>query len=260
MNYLEPNNFLPGPFPLVLPNELKYGKLLPDFLSIEERAIHHENLKTQPADWPYRTKEVKYKLNLNYYRAPEWDTIDWKECIAVFGCSHVFGEGLAETETLCHHLSKLTGRQVINLGQSGTSPMFSWHNSLLLDKWYPTPYAVVQVWSDIGRFLYYEENKVSRVGYWSGGRWDNYDKRLKSLFEIWNGNDTNPKTQMYFTGLACEGFWKTRTRYVQVSFFEETAKVLGIHQLYKLDCARDLIHYGTLSHRTAAQIIESNLK
>jgi hypothetical protein len=260
MKYIEEFKLLPGPVYFTLPNDLRYAKLLPDFLSTDERDDFRLNLTTQPMNWHYRTQAVKYVMNQNYYRAPEWDAVDWQNSIVVFGCSHVFGEGLAERETISHHLSTLTGRPVINLGQSGTGPMFSWHNSLLLDKWWPTPYAVVQVWSDMARIPYYENDKVSRIGYWSGGKWDNFDSRLKQLFELWNVNETNSQAYMYFTALACEQFWKSKTRYTQASFFKETATLLNIPQLHKMDFARDFIHYGTLTHRAAATIIESALR
>ena len=129
MKYIEEFKLLPGPLYPTGPDDLQYSKLLPDFLSVDECNDFRHNLAVQPADWHYRTQDVKYVMNQNYYRAPEWDTVDWQNSIVVFGCSHVFGEGLAENETLSHHLSKLTDRPVINLGQSGTGTMFSWHNS-----------------------------------------------------------------------------------------------------------------------------------
>lgn len=260
MNYIEEFKLLPGPLYPPLSDDLQYDKLLPEFLSVDEHQEFNRNLAIQPLNWSYRTQDVKYILNQNYYRAPDWDTVDWHDSIVVFGCSHVFGEGLAECETISHHLSKLTGRPVINLGQSGTGPMFSWHNSLLLDKWWPTPYAVVQVWSDISRLPYYENDKVSRIGYWSGSKWDNFNNKFKQLFEIWNGNDTNSQAHMYFTALACEQFWKSKTKYAHASFFKETANLLNIPQLHNMDSARDFLHYGTLSQRAAAQIIENMLR
>ena len=124
MNY----NLLSGPFGLSLPDKLQYGKLLPHFLSFEEKNNYEKNCKNLGKHWHYFDKEVLYYLNNNFYRAPEWNTINWKESIVVFGCSHVFGEGLALDETLCYHLEKLYKRPVINLGQSGTSTIFNWHN------------------------------------------------------------------------------------------------------------------------------------
>ena len=79
-------NFLQGPLPFN-----KYRKNLPFFLSLQEKELYKKDLITAPADWHYRTKEVRYDINSSDYRAPEWNSIDWKNSICVFGCSHVFG-------------------------------------------------------------------------------------------------------------------------------------------------------------------------
>lgn len=254
MTYLSTDKLLPGPFSLHLPEKLKYGKLLPDFLSVEEQTDYLSNLKKIP-DWHYKTKKVSYNLNSENYRTREWDDIDWENSIAVFGCSHVFGEGIATDETLCFQLEQLTGRPVINLGQSGTSTLFSWHNSLQFDKNFKTPHAVIQVWSSYNRIPYYDKNEVKRVGFWSGGRWDNYNSDMKNLFDIWNRNEVNARVQFQFTAYASERFWSPKTKYAQLSFFENSAECLDIPYIKKVDEARDFIHSGVKTNLNAANTI-----
>lgn len=252
------NQLLSGPFGLNLPDKLQYGKLLPNFLSVEEKNDYEKNCKKLGASWHYYNKSIKYDLNKNFYRAPEWNDIDWKESIVVFGCSHVFGEGLALDETLCYHLEQLYKRPVINLGQSGTSTIFSWHNSIRFNEIFDTPYAVIQIWTDYSRLLYYDTDQIKRVGFWSGGRWDNYDRDMKSLYRIWNKNDIHAKTYFKFNASACKDFWSNKTKYYEASYFRETADILNCNFFPQLDDARDFIHSGSKTHFHAAEIIYEN--
>ena len=254
MNY----NLLSGPFGLELPMYLKYGKLLPKFLSTEEKEEYEKNKNNLGNKWHYFDKEVLYNLNSDFYRAPEWNTVDWKESVVVFGCSHVFGEGLAEDETICHQLQNLLNRPVINLGQSGTSTMFSWHNSIKFFETFGIPYAVIQLWTDYGRMLYYTESEIKRVGFWSGGRWDNYDKDMKNLYYLWNKNTIHSQTFFEFEVKACKEFWHNKTNYYHASYFKETADLINCDFFPKLDSARDFIHSGFSTHKNAAETIYEN--
>ena len=255
MNY---NQLLSGPFGLNLPEKLQYGKLLPYFLSVEEKNDYEKNCKKLGNDWHYYNKEIIYNLNSNFYRAPEWNTIDWKQSIVVLGCSHVFGEGLATDETVCYQLEKLYNRPVINLGQSGTSTFFSWHNSIRLFELFGIPYAVINLWTDYSRLLYYDTDQIKRVGFWSGGRWDNYDRDMKSLYRIWNKNDIHAINFFKFEATACKEFWNSRTNYYEGSYFKETAEIINCDFFSQLDDARDFIHSGPITHKTAAGIIYEN--
>jgi len=232
--------------------------LLPYFLSVEEKQDYERNLKNIGKHWHYSNKQVRYDLNSDFYRAPEWADIDWKQSIVVFGCSHVFGEGLAIDETVCYQLEKLYNRPVINLGQSGTSTVFSWHNSLRLFDLFGVPYAVIQLWTDYSRFLYYDVDQIKRIGVWSGSKWDNYDRDMKSLYRIWNKNNIHASTFFKYEATACKEFWSNKTNYYEGSYFKETAEIVNCDFFSQLDDARDLIHSGPITHKTAAGIIYEN--
>jgi hypothetical protein len=250
------DHFLPGPFPLE-----RYKKNLPYFLSEIEKETHQKNLKTKPSNWKYRTKEIQYTLNSVYYRTAEWNNIDWKNSIVVFGCSHVFGEGLADDETLCHFLQKITGKYVVNMGVPGTGPTFSWYNNLILDKLYPTPYAVVNIWSSYERVIYFSDTQVKRIGPWSGTIWDEYDKHANNLFLQYNNDEINAASHFYFTALVAMNYWRSKTKYAHASFFENVADVpLDIPLLESSDLARDDIHYGEKTQYNAALKISELIK
>lgn len=57
-----------------------------------------------------------YTVNSQGYRCPEFDAIDWENSIIFFGCSHVFGIGLLDHETVANQLSLILNCPVINLG------------------------------------------------------------------------------------------------------------------------------------------------
>jgi hypothetical protein len=249
------NDFLPGPLPIT-----EYRKNLPYFLSESEKRLFEDALKVQPADWIYRTKEIRYDLNKSDYRTKEWDAIDWEQSIVVLGCSHVFGEGNSIDETMCYQLEKITGREVVNLGVTGSSPLFSWHNSLILNKRYPTPYAIVQVWSSPSRMPYYAETICKRIGPWSGSIWDEYDTSAKKMFELWNESESHTYNSLYFTAEASKVFWSNKTRYAHGSYFNDVSEFMNISYYAEVDLARDLIHYGELTHRAAAEDIAAQIE
>lgn len=252
MNYLNNNRLLPGP--------TFNSKVLPEFLTSNEKEKYQKDLKIQPREWEYRSKKVYYNLNSHSYRTYEWNTINWNDAVVVFGCSHVFGEGLHNDDTLTTQLQNLINRPVINLGQPGTSTMFSWHNSMVFNRLYGVPYAVMQVWSDFGRLPYYENSQIGRVSFWSGGDWDNNNADMKNFYKIWNKNYVHSENVFRFDAYACNDFWKNKTRYLQASFFKETSALLDIPFFERIDYARDYIHSGPQTHAAAAQKLADMLK
>lgn len=249
------NDFLEGPFPIE-----NYRKNLPYFLSLREKLDFEENLKTESNDWKYRTKEIRYDLNSSDYRTLEWKDIDWENSIAIFGCSHVFGEGLPVDETFCHQLQELSGRQVVNLGVTGSSTFFSWHNNIILHENFPTPYAVVNVWTDWHRLAYYGDNFLKRIGPWSGTIWDEYDQDAKKLYYLWNNEALNPKYHFHFISTAARLIWQNKTKYLHYSFVDDVCDFLNIERIEKLDQARDKIHYGYETNKILANKIWNDLK
>lgn len=85
----------------------------------------------------YKTKEYYYQIqqNINYslnslgYREKEFDKIDWNTSYVFLGCSHTFGVGVKEHETIPAQIQTKTGINCINLGIPGGCNMFSLFNS-----------------------------------------------------------------------------------------------------------------------------------
>jgi hypothetical protein len=244
---------------------LKPGRLLPQVVqgSPVERFSGQDsydrfvkNLKTQPLDWKYRNKEVSYLLNQQSYRAPEWNTIDWKNSAVILGCSNVFGVGLAEDETISHQLSLLLNRPVINLGVGSSGMLFAMHNSVLLNKNFPTPWAVINIWSD--PFRIHEFVSATYIKHYTAtGSFDTN----QAFRRAWGDSEINPELHSYFACKATESIWSSKTKYLSyshwISLDIESIKSLS---LPKYDFARDLCHPGSEMAIATARIIYNDLQ
>lgn len=243
-DFLKPRQLLPQPYDL--PNRTM------KFSGHDSEKLFSENLLKQPASWKYRTKEVTYVLNHQFYRAPEWETIDWKNSVVILGCSNVFGVGLAEDETINHCLSQLIDRPVINLGVGGSGMSFAMQNSVVLNQNFPTPWAVINIWSDPYR-IHEFVNKSSIKHYTAS-----HDDKLHSKF--WGRSEINPEMHSYFACKATEAIWSSKTKYLSYSHWESLdAESIKKLQLQEYDFARDMAHPGSRSAVHTAKILADAL-
>jgi hypothetical protein len=201
--------------------------------------------------WEYFNKPITYKFNSQGYRAAEWADIDWNEAVVVLGCSYVLGEGLAEEDTVTAQLSKLLHRPVVNLGVSGTSMSFSFYNSVMLYKNLPTPYAVVQQWSDTHRIECYTTDDI--LHHTPTGE-NNIE-----FYRNWIKDPENPNTHMYMAAQASRCMWEPKTKYYELSLFGEPANILNCTHIPTVDFARDLEHPGIETAKLIAENIAANI-
>ena len=146
------------------------------FFDCDSKELFEQNLKTMPSNWPWRDRPIKYNLNSQFYRAPEWHEIDWSDSYVIFGCSHTFGIGINYTDTYAHHLSELLGYPTVNLGVCGSSCMFQWSNTVTLVNNNIKPRGVIYLWPNVMRMLTFKEggrtvfhgpwHKQDRHRYW----------------------------------------------------------------------------------------------
>ena len=212
-----------------------------------EEDTFKQNLKTQPLDWKYREKEVYYTINSHGYRCEkEFDEIDWKNAIVVFGCSMIFGEGVSDDETLSYFLSKLYNREVVNLGVPSSSNEFMLDNAIRMKKKYGLPYAMIMMWTLSGRFPYYGEDTLSHVGI-SGNSEDdelgrpNFHHLVTNLYY----NKSNEFNRLYNITEMGRQIFAEKTNYFDGSFFTETAHYGKCYDRFGFrNNARDLMHIG----------------
>lgn len=206
----------------------------------DSEVLYEENLKIQSKDWPYRTKDVVYKLNSLGYRCPEFDTIDWQNAIVIHGCSQTFGTGLAEDETITGQLQQLTNRPVINLGKNGASMMFLLVNNTLLENNFPKPFAVINHWPSTWRETVFGNDYPYHI---SGpdlvGKYFRSQLRTLETLGI-NFDDVSEditfRSQMM--SHLCKLLWRD-TNYIETTWDDGTAKDLGCYTQKFLDIARD---------------------
>jgi hypothetical protein len=241
-----------------------------DFYGIDTYEFYKKNLKKQPKDWYYRHNNIKYTINSCGYRTKEFEDIDWKNSIVMFGCSHVFGTGNDDTHTIPYFLEQLTGIPVINLGIGAASIQFCLHNSLMLYKKYGVPKSVIYFWTGITRHLLYQKESVAMNTKFESV--EDYPPEVVAAVEESTGLTLKsidaPKIVDHlipFNMLNVElikNIWENKCPLYEFSTFPTTSKILGC-ELYSPipnDYARDLAHYGRYTNKLFAEKIFDNLK
>jgi len=221
-----------------------------EFYGSDLENVFKKNLETQPTDWRYRNKEVKYILNSDSFRTVEFKDIIWNESVVIFGCSQTFGVGLAADETISVFLSKLIDCPVINMGIPGSSPTFATHNALILKKGYPKPKAVVNIWSSLNRTAFYHPYHIQH---------DIVNEDQESYNYQWNKVNSNAIVNGLFLQKISKIIWEN-IPYYEMTMFEHTAMHFKCDFVKKIDYARDLMHLGHETAYLVAKKIAENLK
>lgn len=237
--------------------KLNFIKADPDidknFTGSDTKELFETNLKTQEDNWVYRTQPINYSVNSSGYRTKEFKNVDWANSIVVFGCSVVFGTGVDNQHTIPAMIEQQSGIPTINMGIGGSSMMSSFHNSLILNQRYPTPRAIVHLWTDYSRTVYYYKKHVEHYGVW--------DIEDNNYIHHWNKDEEHAKCQALFVQMASHQIWNRRTRYYEASLFSATQKLLGCDKINdSYDKARDLMHNGIKTNEKAARQILNNLE
>lgn len=236
--------------PFTYNNSLTHGNI--NFSSNDGPKEFEKNLKQMPEDWKYRNKKVEYLVNNSGYRCKEWKDINWKESIVLLGCSCTFGVGLAEDETISYHLSRLTGREVVNLGYSSGSNELIVNNCAALVKNFEMPYGVVINWTTTDRLRYYKPNDYEDLGPWTNDEVPNMKKYWEDTF-IDPGNEL---AKNYYWSTHTDAMFEGRTKYCKVSYFGLSAHYTRSDTWFEIDNgARDRIHPGEGNSIEVAEFI-----
>lgn len=224
----------------------------------------NENLNKMPEDWHYRTKSVEYTLNDLGYRGPNFDTHDWKNSIVVFGCSCVFGVGVSDDETLTSQISKITGRNVINIGVPGGSNQFLLDTSLIMKRKFGNPYSVIVMWTATDRMPYYGDSVMYHIGLWNHSLLNDDDqhRHYKKMFDSFYLETGHENITFYNIVQAMRNIWEDKTKYFEGSYFEPTAHYGQLPDYFPFsNTGRDLLHPGPNDHKkTAEQLVDYCIK
>jgi len=235
------------------------NKYVFEFINPDTEKLYNDNLKNKPKDWYYRHNEVTYTLNSKGYRTKEFDDIDWKNSIVIFGCSHIFGIGVTDEHTIPHFLEEISGFPVVNFGIRGSSIQTTLHNGIILkDSKYPTPKAILPCWSSLSRYQIYSKQEIEHHGY---GSWDEDEGPLKQ-------NRYHSIFQNLMNIKMFRNLWKNETIYLESTFWKQQMDTIN-----KLDnnyfchfftgygpSARDCQHYGSELNYKIAKKMYKELK
>lgn len=255
-NYFQQNN-------LVYNNECVVdGGFGLNFSGSDTKQLFEKNLKVQPKNWYYRNNKVNYTLNSLGYRTREFDQIDWKKSIVIFGCSVVYGDGVTDEHTISYFLEQLTGIPVINMGIGGSSIQTALHNSIILrDSGYEIPKAIIYHWTEFGRFHGYTSDYVFHMGSWSE----------KDLTPVGFNSKQNLTAFNLMNIKAIRNLWKNKTIYYEGTIFDSQAKLIN-KLSNEIDCklfgalevegefARDMAHLSHTSNENIAKKIYEDIK
>ncbi len=209
----------------------------------------------------HTTNHIKYTVNSFGYRTRQFDEIDWGNSIVIFGCSYVSGVGVDDNHTISSFLEEELNIPVINMGVGGSSNSFHLHNSTILSSFYPTPKAVIYVWSNMSRYFHYKLDGIEHMGNWSN------KKKFKE--NIYDGINRNA-----ISILNIQNLWKNKTIFLNccwylpdLKFYSSVIPDLDIFHLnynteindYKY-LARDMSHPGPLLHKKASNQLAKILK
>lgn len=219
----------------------------------DTKQLLHQSLTTQPPDWHYRKQPVTYTVNSLGYRAPEFDQVDWKNSVVIFGCSNTFGDGVDDSETISAQLSNIIGKPVINMGSGASSQEFSLHNNIILKEHYGTPLAVVNYWTSIYRYTMYNNTPIPAK--LSTNDYQKFDYKT-----CWF-QEGNPETRTYFINLLAKHIWKNDTIYYDTTWCIDTHHLTGCDFMdgTGIDLAREMSHPGPKDNKHIATRIANNL-
>jgi hypothetical protein len=134
---------------------------------------------------------------------------------------------------------------------AGSSVHFSAYNNILLKKNFPTPWAVINLWTAPTRITVFQPNKVKLVGPWN-------HREFAPHLDSWNSNELNRDTQVYFHCESTRLLWND-TRYYHASMFPYMSELLSVDNIRSTDHARDLTHPGRETAKRIAQMISEKI-
>lgn len=203
-----------------------------------------QNFISQTDNWYYRHNKFNYSYNNLGFRCQDIEDLNLQNYNLFVGCSYTEGVGVPLESTYPHILSKKLGMDYYNLAVGGNSIEVCFYNMLTwLEKINTYPKTLFFQWTNHTRSLktldYQYINILPNSVNEEEKRWlvlgENLEvfRAKKTLFKNLVSTVCNHKTRLVEIGVFG---WDTDYQYV----------------LKRLDKARDLWHYGILSHQTLA--------
>lgn len=184
-------------------------------------------------NWRYHKENIEYTWNSEGFRNDfEFDDVNWKNSIAVIGCSHVFGKGVSTDNTLVHYISKETGMKAVNLGSEGASIKSVFNNTIhLLSRYYPKAIAIM--WPQVNRYsLIYKWDK--KINQWSSLDMSGTEHQV----DVWKNMDIDQWGLIHNERIALtykdlwprideSNFIENQDTVYQLNLYKETLKIIA---------------------------------
>ena len=202
-----------------------------------------------------------YGRNSMGYRCPEFDSIIWEDSVLFFGCSHTFGIGIRDDDTITNQLQLILKMPVINLGQGGTGYTYQWINSTILKNHGVKPKAVVYLMPEHSRqTVFHIKNDYLTPR--SMGHWNLCDKNVDRT-EVGTAliaDEIHATAMAYYYSKNLEILWDCPT------LLYSWAAPLPTHSNIKLlessidSAPGESNHPGPITNKIRATIIAQDLK
>lgn len=224
-----------------------------EFVGGDEEDTFLINLKSQPADWYYRTNPITYKFNSFGHRCNDIQDIDLDNYILFAGCSHVEGIGLELEKTYPYLVAKQLGCDYYNLSSAGTGIDVMTHNlALWRAKVKQDPKFLIIHQPEITRFITLENSESVIV---RNTVWNSESKVLKFIDQ---GNKINFFSSRFNINAALIENLYSNSKIVRVDWAEPRHP--ESIQFSQFDKARDLSHAGIESNKKLADDIVAHIR
>lgn len=219
------------------------------FAATDSKDLFETNLQTKRQDWPYHTKQVRYDVNKHGYRTDEFSTIDWANSIPVFGCSCVYGIGLAYEDTISGKIETKTGNKSVNMGFPSGSNELILINILNMLDYIPIsafPKNIVIGWTCIDRCVYFDRD-IIHCGSWTLADTGAEETPAKRYAMATNEEVLTPIMKNFYIAETARNLLRDKTNLIEFSYFPDTAKYMRCSLPMRdvpWDRARDDLHPG----------------
>lgn len=235
---------------LLLGNVLTHDKS-EKWIGSDNPSSYNKNCKDPDFKKEWENIDIKYILNSQGYRCPEWDEIIWQESIVIFGDSCITGVGVPNHHTLPAFLQTALRRPVINLGVAGSSNLFSLYNMTRMKTANINPYAVIDIDTTPERTLTFSKKGIENTGIDHWGIWRRDDVNYKNF---WLGDQENYIKHNKYIKETKKLLWK-ETKYINYnSIWVELENTLPRIE----SNSRDRIHPGKDTYMVQAEHIKND--
>ena len=210
-----------------------------------------ERYQSHLADWPddlrrngWLDVNFKYCFNSERFRSDEFDPD--QPAVMSLGCSHTLGVGLPAESTWSYLVSQELQLKNYNLGIGGASNDTAFRMAhYWIDQLRPS--VVILLSPEPTRFeLHTIDGEVESYGPWNPG----HAQQAQEFVKHWLTNPINATMDRLKNTLAIQHLCQT----FGIKFVSK-----DVEHFQPVDKARDLLHYGSLTHRHMADWFLSQL-